>query len=145
MKVSEIMTKSPGSCRATTSLNEVAQMMVDLDCGCIPVLENSENKRPIGTVTDRDITIRTLCYSKNPLKMVAGEIMTDHPVTVGEDASIEECFITMEKNKIRRILVVNRSGESAGIVSQADVARKASGLETAELVKVVSARNAARM
>jgi CBS domain-containing protein len=118
-------------------------MMVDLDCGCIPVVENNENKLPLGTITDRDITIRTLCYEKNPLKMVASEIMTDHPVTIGEDASIEECFRAMEKNKIRRILVVKRNGGCAGIVAQADVARKANEHETAELVKVVSVSNEA--
>jgi CBS domain-containing protein len=143
MKVSEIMTKNPGCCRATASLNDVAQMMADLDCGCIPVIEDGENKRPIGTITDRDITIRTLCYGKNPLETVAGEIMTDHPVTVGEEASIEECFRAMEMNKIRRILVLKSNGDCAGIVAQADVARKANEHETAELVRVVSVSSAA--
>ncbi|HMJ08682.1 MAG TPA: CBS domain-containing protein [Pyrinomonadaceae bacterium] len=138
------MTKNPACCFDTTSLHDAAQMMADHDCGCIPVLDNDENKRPIGTITDRDITIRALAHGKNSLNMVVGEIMTDNPVTIGEDASFDECVSTMEKNQIRRILVVDKTGECTGIVAQADFARKAGcEHETAELVKEVSAGGAA--
>ena len=140
MNVSEIMTKNPACCVDTTSLHDAAQMMADHDCGCIPVVDDQENKKPVGTITDRDITIRALAHNKNPLNMVVGEIMSEHPVTIGEDASFDECFRTMEKNQIRRILVVGEKGECVGIVAQADFARKAGcEHETAELVKEVSA------
>jgi CBS domain-containing protein len=143
MNVSEIMTKNPACCVDTTSLHDAAQMMADHDCGCIPVVADLESKRPIGTITDRDITIRALAHGKNPLNMVVGEIMTEQPVTIGEEASFDDCYRSMEKNQIRRILVVNTNGECVGIVAQADVARKAGcENETAELVKVVSAGSA---
>ncbi|MEO8649095.1 MAG: CBS domain-containing protein [Acidobacteriota bacterium] len=143
MKVSEIMTSDPVCCTNSASLNEVAQMMADNDCGCIPVVDGHETKKPIGTITDRDIAIRTVAHNKNPLNMVVGDIMTDGPVTIAEDASLDECFRTMEKSQIRRILVVNKDGECTGIVSQADVARQAGcESETAELVKEVSAGEA---
>jgi predicted transcriptional regulator len=45
----------------------------------------------------------------------------------------------MEKNQIRRILVVDKKGSCVGVVAQADVALKAGEHETAELVKDVSA------
>ncbi len=141
MNVSEIMTKDPAHCFDTTSIHEASQMMADHDCGCIPVVD--ENKKPIGTITDRDITIRAVALNKNPLNMVVGEIMTERPVTIGEDTSFDECFRTMEKNRIRRILVVNQDGKCVGIVAQADVARKAGcEHETAELLKEVSAAGA---
>lgn len=143
MKVSEIMTKNPVSCLSETSLQEVAQMMSEHDCGCIPVIENKENKRPVGTITDRDITIRALARGKNPLNLTVGDIMTDHPVAISEDTSFDECYRTMEKNQIRRILVVNEKRECVGIVAQADIARHAGcENETAELVKEVSAGSA---
>lgn len=139
MKVSEIMTKNPAYCVDTESLEHVARMMADHDCGCIPVVDDLQTKRPIGTITDRDITVRTIAKGKNPSNMVVGEIMTDQPVTIGEDASFDECCRTMEKNQIRRIVVVNKEGECVGMVAQADVARKTGEHETAELVKEVSA------
>ena len=139
MKVSEIMTKNPAHCFDTTSLADVAKMMAECDCGSIPVVDGAETKKPIGTITDRDIVLRTLAHNKNPLTMLAGEVMTMDPVTVREDASFEEACEAMEKAQIRRILVVDENGACCGIVAQADVALKAGESRTAELVKDVSA------
>ena len=139
MKVSEIMTKNPAHCFDTTSLADVAKMMAECDCGSIPVVDGAETKKPIGTITDRDIVLRTLAHNKNPLTMLAGEVMTMDPVTVREDASFEEACEAMEKAQIRRILVVDKNGACCGIVAQADVALKAGESQTAELVKDVSA------
>ena len=139
MKVSEMMTGNPACCFSTTSLADVAKMMADHDCGSIPVVDDHTTKRPIGTITDRDIVIRTIAHNKNPLNMVAGEVMTEQPVTVAEDATFEEACEAMEKNQIRRILVVDKNGGCVGMVAQADIARQANDKETAELVKDVSA------
>ena len=139
MKISEVMTKDPAHCLSTTSLADVAKMMADCDCGSIPVVDGPDTKKPIGTITDRDIVIRTLAHHKNPLTMVAGEVMTTGPITVQEDASFEQAFAAMENAQIRRILVVDKNGSCCGIVAQADIAMKASEHETAELVKDVSA------
>jgi CBS domain-containing protein len=139
MKISELMTKNPSYCFDTTSLTDVAKMMADCDCGCIPVVDGEETKKPIGTITDRDIVIRTVAHHKNPLTMVAGEVMTTGPVTVSEDASFEDACEAMENAQIRRILVVDKNGACCGILAQADIALKAGEHETAELVKDVSA------
>ena len=138
MKIEEIMTKNPKFCTDTTSLHEVAQMMLENDCGCIPVVENAENKKPIGMITDRDITIRTVAHNKNPLQMIAGEVMTDSVITVTPAMNVEECCQKMERNQIRRVAVVDENGACCGIVAQADIARTAPMFETAELVKDVS-------
>src|SRR6476619_8096522 len=139
MKVSEIMTKNPACCFDTTTLVDVAKMMADHDCGSIPVVDGHDSKKPIGTITDRDITIRAGAHKKNPLTMFAGEIMTKAPVTIREDASFDEACAAMEGAQIRRILVVDDKGSCIGMVAQADIARKATEHETAVLVKDVSA------
>ena len=97
-------------------------MMVKNDCGCIPVVEDNENKKPIGMITDRDITIRTVAEGKNPLDLTAGDIMSDQVISVSADTSVEECCKKMESNQIRRIAVVDENGGCCGIVAQADVA-----------------------
>ena len=125
MKISDVMTKDPAHCFDTTTLVDVAKMMAECDCGSIPVVDGLETKKPIGTITDRDITIRTIAHNKNPLTMFAGEVMTTAPVTVREDASFDEALDAMEKAQIRRILVVDKNGACCGIVSQADIALKA--------------------
>jgi CBS domain-containing protein len=138
MKVSEIMTKHPAYVTLETSLHDVAQLMVEHDCGSLPVLETEEDLTPVGIITDRDITIRTVAHNKNPLHMIAGEVMTEGVITVTPDSSVEECLVVMEKNQVRRILVVDGSRNICGIVAQADIARKGSASDTAELVKDLS-------
>ena len=138
MNVKEVMTKSPTCCTADTGLQDVAQMMVDQDCGCIPVVDDLDSKMPIGMITDRDITCRVVAQGQNPLDITAGDAMTASVVSVTPDTSLEECLNLMEKSQIRRIVVVDNKGCTCGIVAQADVARKTDPAKTAEVVQQVS-------
>lgn len=138
MKVSEIMTKNPAVCTEENTLQEVAKMMADNDCGCIPVVDGNETKKPVGMVTDRDITIRTVAEGKNPLDLTAGDAMTESVSTVTLDTSVEDCCDLMEEKQIRRIAVVDENGACCGMVAQADIANKASEQKTAQVVQEVS-------
>jgi CBS domain-containing protein len=138
MKVAEIMTENPICCVPATPLEEVARMMVENDCGAIPVVEDQEGWKPVGIITDRDITCRAVAEGRNPLELAAGEIMTASPVTVTPDTGLEECEKLMESHQLRRILVVDDKGGCSGIVALADIARNAPEEETAEVVEEVS-------
>lgn len=138
MKVQEIMSKVLEVATLNTSLHDAAKMMAEYNCGCIPVIETEDNKKPIGMITDRDITLRTVAHNKNPLNMIVGEVMTDNVVTVTPEMSVEACVAVMEKNQIRRVAVVDTDGNLCGMVSQADIARCAPAFETAELIKDIS-------
>ena len=142
MEVREVMTDNPACCTANTGLQEVAQMMVDCDCGCIPVVDNDNSKMPVGMITDRDITCRVVAQGKNPLDLTAGDAMTSSVVSVTPDTSLEDCMNLMEKSQVRRIAVVDEKGAVCGIVAQADVALSASTRDTAEVVQEVSRASA---
>lgn len=136
MKVQEVMSKNVTCCGSDTSLQDVAAMMVDADCGEIPVAD--ERGQLIGVLTDRDITVRTLARGRNPLEMIAADCMTTPAVTVTADMPVKDCCDVMERNQIRRVPVVDATGRCVGIVSLADIARHASGRATAEVVQEVS-------
>jgi CBS domain-containing protein len=138
MKINEIMTKTPACCLPETSLRDVAKLMVENDCGAIPVVENFETNKPVGIITDRDITVNTLPHGKNALEMTSAEIMSFPAISVKHDANLEECCKTMEDHKVRRMIVVDEAGGCCGIVAQADVARIAPMTTTGELVQDVS-------
>lgn len=141
MKVREIMTADPACCTSETTLQEVAQMMIDHDCGEIPVVDDTD--MPIGVITDRDIVCRTVARGLNPLDLTAGECMTAPCVTVTPEMSVEECCRILEDNKIRRVPVVDADGCCCGIVALADIAMHAKKNATAEVVKEVSEPTAA--
>ena len=138
MKVKELMTKNPTCCTPDTNLEEVAKMMCEHDCGEIPVIENENTFKPIGVVTDRNITCRTVAKGKNPLELTAADCMTDHCITVTPDMSLEECCELLEENQIRRVVVVDKEGKCCGIVSQADIAIHAPQEKAAEVLQEVS-------
>lgn len=138
MKVKDIMTKNPACCMPETKLQEAAKMMVDNDCGCIPVVEDNKNQKPVGMITDRDITIRTVADGKNPLEMTVGDVMSKNVITVTGDSSVEECCNLMEKNQVRRVAVVDENGGCCGIVAQADIAIKAEDSKTDKVVEKIS-------
>jgi CBS domain-containing protein len=132
----EIMTPAPQCCSAETPLNEVANLMVEADCGEIPITDAAN--RLIGVITDRDIVCRVVAKGKNPSAVTAGECMTEPVVVVNEDTKLEDVVAVMEENQIRRVPVVDASGCCCGIISQADVALSGSEQETGELVREVS-------
>ena len=138
MKVRDIMSKTPVYVTPDTDLHVVAKMMDEHKIGMIPVVDNKDNLRVTGVVTDRDIVTRCVAQQMNPLMMRAGEIMSNPVVTVHEDDSIEEAADMMSDNMIRRALVVDGMGRISGILAQADLARNTSDKTTGEFVEKVS-------
>ena len=132
----EIMTPSPQCCSAETLLNEVANLMVEADCGEIPVTDSSN--RLVGVITDRDIVCRVVADGKNPSAYPAEHCMTTRVITVPQDAPIGEVLAAMEKHQVRRVPVVDERGGCVGMISQADIAWASREKEVAELVREVS-------
>jgi CBS domain-containing protein len=142
MLVKEIMTANPACCTAESNLQKVAKMMLDNDCGAIPVVEDNNHKRPIGVVTDRDIIVRTVAKGENPLNMSAKSVMTKNVFTVTPDTTVEECVNLMEAHQVRRVPVVDENGSCVGMVAQADIAIKAKDSEAEDMVEEVSKASA---
>lgn len=142
MQVKEVMTADPACCTAETGLQEVAKMMVDNDCGEIPVIDSEKARKPIGVITDRDIVCRTVAQGLNPLDLTVADSMSKPCVTVTPEMTVEECTRILEQNKIRRVPVVDSSGACCGIVAQADIALNARE-KVAEVVREVSEKTTA--
>lgn len=140
MQVREVMSVNPSCCTQDTSLQEVARLMIENDCGCIPVVDSQSNKKPVGTITDRDIAIRAVAAGQNPVTTKASEIMSIDIATIKPTQSLEECLKAMEEKDIRRILVVDENGSCCGIVAQADIAQNNNNpVRTTEFLREVSA------
>jgi len=138
VEVRNLMTENPACCTPDTDLQEVARMMEENDCGCIPVVEEEGSQKLVGVVTYRDITLRTFAQGKNPLEMTAADCMSSPVATVPSGASVADCCKVMEENQVRRVPVVDESGNCCGMVAQADLARHVDEQETGGVVQEVS-------
>ncbi len=61
----DVMTPDPTCCTPTTTLDQVAKLMAQNDCGEIPVVDTADQL--IGVITDRDIVCRVVAEGKNPI------------------------------------------------------------------------------
>jgi CBS domain-containing protein len=132
----DVMTTDPTRCSRTTTLDEVAKLMRQYDCGEIPIVDTAD--RPIGVVTDRDIVCRVVAEGQNPAAHTAEECMTQPVITVPGDASLDDVLLTMERHQIRRVPVIDANGCCTGIIAQADVALALRPGEVGNLVREVS-------
>jgi CBS domain-containing protein len=132
----DVMTPDPACCTVNMTLDQVAKLMVQNDCGEIPVVDAAD--QPIGVITDRDIACRVVAEGKNPAGHTAEQYMSQPVVTVRADAPLDEIVSTMEKHQIRRVPVVDERGCCAGIVAQADVAWTSNEHEVSQLLREVS-------
>ena len=139
MRVEKIMTADPACCAPEDELRAIAQLMVERDCGEIPICDGG--RKPIGVVTDRDITCRIVAKGKNPLDMKARDCMSSPVITVRPETEIEEASRLMEQYQLRRLPVVGDDGRICGMVAQADLAKKAPSQIAMEVVQRVSEPN----
>ena len=120
MKVQQIMSKSVHCVEPTTPIAKAAEKMRDLDIGFLAICENG---RLIGTVTDRDITIRSVAQGRDPRLAPVQEIMSPSVFYCYEEDDIEHVAQYMQEKEVRRMLILNRQKNLVGIVSIGDIAR----------------------
>jgi CBS domain-containing protein len=132
----DVMTADPACCSRTTRVDEIAKMMIENDCGEIPVIDVDDHL--IGVVTDRDIVCRVVAAGKNPVGYTAESCMSQPVVTVREDTPLREVLAIMERRQIRRVPVIADGGSCTGIIAQADVARAQPEHEVGTLLRQVS-------
>ena len=134
--IASVMTADPCCCQADTPLPQVAKMMIENDCGMIPVVDADD--RPSGTITDRDIAVRVVAAGKDAGACCARDAMTTPARTVATDTSLYDATCVMEAGKIRRLVVVDGDGKVAGVAAIADLALAGKDEATAQVVKEVS-------
>ena len=121
--VKDLMTSNPCSIDSEKSTAYAAKMMRDENVGLAPIVEGD---RLIGTVTDRDITIRVVAEGKDPESTKVTEIASTELVTVTPQQDLDEALRLMAKHQVRRLPVVSRDKRLVGILSLGDVASTAS-------------------
>lgn len=75
----EIMIADLPCCTPEHTVREAAEMMARHDCGEIAIVEDEEKMKPVGVITDRDITWRVVATGKSPGETSVGDAMLTQP------------------------------------------------------------------
>lgn len=120
MKVREAMSKKPDFIPPTMNLTDASKEMLKYDFGFLPI---GENDRLIGTVTDRDITIRAIAKGRDPNKTLVKDVMSDEILYCFEEDDLEHAAKNMGEEQVHRLVVLDKNKKMTGILSIGDVAR----------------------
>lgn len=122
LDVYHLMNRNVVSCHGDTSILEVAQLLRDQKVGCVVVIKQySDGVRPIGIITDRDLSSKILADNVDPTAITAMDVMSSPPISVREKNSIAEAINLMRDHRIKRLTVVDLRGQLAGLISADDI------------------------
>jgi len=119
MKVREIMTCTPYTCRRDTNLGEATRLMWTGNCGFLPVV--GIDGRVCGVITDRDICIALGTRNKLAGDVSVGEVAGSKVYSCSPDEEIHVALLTMRDGHVRRLAVVDADGEPVGVLSMDDI------------------------
>ena len=138
MPIGEICVREVVVAPKETTVQDAAHLMRQHHVGNLLIVDRPNGDgRPIGIVTDRDITISVVATKLDPSVFTLGDLVTENLVSAREDQGVFETIQQMRLKGIRRMPVVNKDGKLVGIVSVDDVIQLLAE-EMNELSKLIS-------
>lgn len=100
---------------ADTTVREAAEIIHREEIRGGPVIKNG---KPVGILSTVDITKAIAMHQEDhPVE----EFMSHKVVTINEDAMIADAIDLMQSSNISRLIVVNNTGKTKGIVTRTDI------------------------
>ncbi len=105
------------SAQANQTVLEVARLMVEHNIGAVPVLRDGQLE---GIFSERDMMIRVVVAGKDPASTPVVQVMTEDPLTVAPNDTVETCMTLMKRHAFRH-LPVCAGRELKGVISLRDI------------------------
>jgi CBS domain-containing protein len=102
-----------------SSVYDALELLEDRNLGCLVVVDN---ERLVGIFTERDYARKVVLKGKSSKETLVRDIMTDHPIVVTPNASIEQCMQMMTEKFIRHLPVME-GDHLVGLISIGDLVR----------------------
>lgn len=124
------------------TVQSAAKLMRHYHVGTVVVVDDTDGKRiPVGIVTDRDVVVEINALDLDPNVITVEDIMSRELVTVREQEGLLDSMEVMRYKGVRRLPVVDRAGNLAGILSIDDLLEALSEQMT-ELTRIVGRERA---
>lgn len=140
MKVKDIMSAPVRVCEPHTSLAEAAALMLDADCGMLPVVD--DHGRLTGLVTDRDMYIALATRDTLASQLTVGDVARSDVFRCGPDEDVHMALDAMKQHRVRRLPVEGFNGIVVGIISMNDIVLAAGARKPVRSDEVVEALQA---
>ena len=138
MTVGEICNREVIVIQRDKTILEAAKLMRQFHVGAVIVVDKQNNRQvPVGIVTDRDLVVEILATELDETVITVGDIMAPEIFSVQENTAIHEAIDFMRRKTIRRLPIVDETGELVGILTLDDALQLLSEqlLDLAKLVR----------
>lgn len=108
-------------CTPNDTAAHAARAMRDSGCGCAPVVEDKENLKLVGVVTERNVCCGVVAEDRKGSEVRVEEIMSPSSACCGSDETVEEALRKLHENRATSLPVVDRAGGCCGTVSSHDL------------------------
>jgi CBS domain-containing protein len=142
MLCSEIMTRAVVSLRPGDKIDAAARRMRDENVGFAPVC--TDDAKPVGAVTDRDITVRVCAQDRRAGRTHVEDVMSREVLTCRATDDVERAEALMVARRKTRIIIVDRDGRLAGVMSLADIAEHEDDARAMRTIRGVLSREIRR-
>lgn len=114
--------KPPIMVTPSTSISFVLQAMVEMEIGCVLVVDPDDRSQMVGVFTERDALLRLDPDSDLSTRSI-GEVMTPNPHGLPETAKVAFALRTMDQGGYRHVPVLDDAGRVNGMISVRDILR----------------------
>jgi CBS domain-containing protein len=119
--VAGVMTRNPITIETDVPVRKALQIMIKKDIGSLIVVKNG---KPVGIITERDVTRRSLrpgkVKGKGVFDLSIARLMSRPLITTPPNTPIWDAIETMVTKKIRRLPVMEQ-GRLVGIATERDL------------------------
>ena len=122
MQVKKLMNKQVASCPSHENLERAAQVMCELDCGCVPVIDSGG--KVVGMLTDRDICMAAYYQGRLLGEIPVSSAMSREVFGCLPDDDLTVAEFIMERKQVHRLPVIDEDGRLVGLLSLTDIARR---------------------
>ena len=133
MSLDRICSKTVVTISSDATVLEAAKLMHSKHIGCLVVTDNS---RPTGILTDRDIVLKLVAGEKKPEETTVKNIMTTNPTMDNVNYDVLDAVRLMRDRGVRRLPVIDEHRHLLGIITLDDVLT-AFGAELGDLAGAV--------
>ncbi len=104
-------------CTPHDSAARAAQVMRDSGCGCAPVIDDTDNRRLVGVVTERDVCCHVAADDRRASEVPVTEIMQPASACCSADEPVTEAQRKLEEQKATSLPVMDEAGCCCGTIS----------------------------
>ncbi len=139
MLIKDVMSEVSVVCTEEMSLTNVFNLMLENDCGCIPVVESYAHPVPIGSISEKDICLQIVARNRDPQRLRAGNVMNGNICKVKNTVTVFDCLNLMQNREAERVFVLDSKGAICGTIERSELEAVRSRQHIDDLYNQVSA------